>query len=329
MRIEGIRQRVPFLVLKEIHMVLFTSNRQLARAENIRSVFEEYDGDKQFMYVDPYRPNLAELSSGKYRLRVADEYVKASPGKCIFIGHGFPTGKKVGLEQPRPYHQARYSSLITYAIAPSENLIGLVARQCGIPEERVLPYGLPRTDAYYGKVKGDGHTLTADKRAYLYAPTFRNSWEGSLPVIDWDYIDGELTDDEIFIVKPHPNTPGILRKPYRHIIEVSSQVPSTAYLIDCDVLISDYSTIIFDAHVLRKPVILFEKDVTYRQRRGMVLKYPEQYASRYCNTEQELVRLCRSADGPGKEDTECREYTAGGCDGHSVEKICQLIRGEI
>ena len=298
----------------------------LQRAENICAAFEGYDGDKHFMRVDPYHPNMAELSSSKYGLRVADEYVKTSPGKCIFIGHGYPSGKLVGLDQPHPYHGPAYSRLITYATSPSEDMVPIVARQCGIPEERVLPIGLPRTDAYFGKMKGDGGTLIADKRLYLYAPTFRNNWEGRMPAIEWDYIDDHLTDDELFVVKPHPNTLNILRKPYRHIVEVSPDVPSTSFLIDCDVLITDYSTIMFDAHVLRKPVILFERNYEYRIKRGMVMQYPEEYASRYCRTEDELVYLCRTADKPKEADEQIRKHTAGACDGHSVERLCKLIK---
>lgn len=305
--------------------VLFTSNRMLQRAENIRAVFEEYEGDKRFYCVNPYRSN-PDLISSKYALRVADEYISASPGKCIFIGHGFPTGKKVGLDQPHPYHRKENGRLITWAIAPSVNLVPLVARQCGIPEERVLPLGMPRTDAYFGKMKGDGGTLVGDKRVYLFAPTYRTREEGPLPDIDWNYIDSHLNDDEILIVKPHMLTRNILRRPYKHIVEVSSDVPSAPYLIDCDVMITDFSTILFDAHILKKPVVLFHKDDSYLKTRGMEMTYPDAYASRHCRTEDELIHLCRTADGQGEADIKCLEYTAGACDGHSTERIINLIK---
>ena len=53
-------------------MVLFTSHRPLTRAENIRAALEGYDGDKQFIQIDPCRPNISALSSPAYRIRVAD-----------------------------------------------------------------------------------------------------------------------------------------------------------------------------------------------------------------------------------------------------------------
>lgn len=306
-------------------MVLFTSNRPLIRAENIRAVYENYDGDKHFICVNPYVRN-PELSSSRYSPRVSDEYVGASPGKCLFIGHGFPSGKKVGLDQPFPYHRKENGRLITYATAPSKNLIGLVARQCGISPEQVLPLGMPRTDAYFGKKKGDGGTPYGNVRMYLFAPTYRTKEEGKLPDIDWKYIDSRLTDDEMLVVKPHMLTKHILHGRYRHIVEVSSELPSTPWLIDCDALVTDYSTILFDAHILRKPVILFEKISGYLQARGMEMKYPDDYASRYCQTEDELITLCRYADGQNEADRKCLEYTAGACDGHSIERVIHQIK---
>ena len=308
--------------------VLFTSNRPLTRCENLRAVFEAYPGDKHFICINPYKPN-PEVRSSKYSLRVSDEYIGASPGKCIHIGHGFPNGKTCGLDQPRPYFRRENSRLITYAIAPSENLVDMVARQCGVPADRVKPYGMPRTDAYVGKAKGDGGTPYADKRVYLFAPTYRTKEEGWLPAIDWNYIDGRLTDSEVMIVKPHMLTKHILHGRYRHITEVSSELPSTPYLIDCDVLITDYSTIMFDAHILRKPVVLFEKETGYLKTRGMEMDYPGAYASRYCQTEDDLVTLCRYAEGQGEADIKCLEFTAGSCDGHATERVVKLIEETI
>ena len=102
--------------------------------------------------------------------------------------------------------------------------------------------------------------------------------------------------------------------------------PSGPYLIDCDVLITDYSTIMLDAHVLKKPVILFEKEPGFVGRRGLWLPYPDGYASRYCTTESGLIQRARVANGQRELDILCRERTAGACDGHSTERVIDLIR---
>lgn len=306
-------------------MVLFTSERSLKRAENIRAVYDAYDGPKEFIQVDPYNPS-PELTASRFELRVTDELVRSTPGKVIMIGHGLSGGKYYGLDQPHPYFRRCCSQLLTYVVATSEAMIDMTAKQCGVDVSRVLPLGMPRTDAYFGKRKGDGGTLLAKKRAYLYAPTFRNGNEPPMPRIDWDKIDNALTDDELLVVKPHMITKHILEGHYDHIIEVSSDVPSTPYLIDCDVLITDYSSIMLDAHILRKPVILFEKEKGFVEARGMYLDYPGGYASRYATTEDDLIAMMQVAEGQGQEDLKCLELTAGSCDGHSTERVIELIK---
>lgn len=307
-------------------MVLFTSNRPLNRAENIKAVYDCYDGEKDFIQTDPLHYNPA-LASKKYKVRVTDEFVWLSQGKTIMIGHGISGGKSYGLDQPRAYHRRENGRFITYAISTSEAMNDLVARQCGVAISSVLALGMPRTDAYIGRRKGDGRTLLADKRSYLFAPTWRNSNEPKAPEIDYDILDKILTDDEIFAVKPHMITGNVLKKHYRHIVEISSEEPSTPYLIDCDVLITDYSSIMLDAHVLDKPVVIFEKEKGYVEKRGLYLKYPEEYASRYCTNEKDLIFQLRTAFEPGEADIKCKMITASACDGHSSERVVKLIKG--
>ena len=306
-------------------MILFTSNRSLDRAENIKAVYTAYDGDKEFIQMNPWKYD-PRLASPKYTVRVTDEFMYLS-GKTIMIGHGICGGKRFGLDQPRAYHRIENARWLTYVISTSEATRSIVARQSGVPIWKVKPLGMPRTDAYFGKQKGDGNTFLAGKRAYLYAPTFRNANEPKMPEINWHVIDSMLTDDEVFVVKPHMNTGRMLKETYRHIVEVSPNEPSTDYLIDCDVLVTDYSSIMFDAHVLGKPVVLFEKELGYVSGRGMYFTYPEKYASRYCTSEEGLVNELKTAFAPGEADIKCRELTAGACDGHSTERVVQLIKG--
>ena len=307
---------------------LFTSNRELIRAENITALFDWYDGDKQFIRTYPHRQD-DRLSSTKYSIRICDEFIGSSPGKAIMIGHGLAGAKTFGLDQPFPYHAKSRARLLTWVITTSEEMIPITARQSGVPESRVLPLGMPRTDLYFGRKKGDGGTPFANKRVYLYVPTFRNRNEGKLPGIDWRKLDNMLTDDEVFIVKAHMVTGTILNCPtgtYRHIVEASSRAPSTPYLLDCDVVITDYSSIMLDAHILGKPVVLFDKTEGFIQTRGMSFPYPQGYASRFAANEEQLIEIMKNAYWPGFEDYRCRETNCGACDGHATERVVDLIK---
>lgn len=308
--------------------VLFAGTKPLERAENLKAVFDAYDGSKVYVQVDPWRHH-PEIQSGKYDVMVCDEFPTMSPGVAILIGHGIAGGKTSGLEQPHPYMSPRDAELITYAINASPAMVGLVARYTGISEAQVIPLGMPRTDAYVGKKKGDGKTELANKRAYLYAPTYRSREETPMPIIDWHWLDDQLTDDELLAVKPHTMTKNILNRTYKHIKEYLAYDATTPYLYDCDVIISDYSTIIFDGYLMNKPTVLFDKSSGYLKTRGMYLDYPEQYSSRYCSTERDLLEMIRTADGLTEVELSCKKLVAEKCDGHSVERICEFIRSLI
>ena len=304
--------------------VLFASRRPLGRCENITAIYEAYDGDKEFVQL----PSAKIADSSQYGLLVSDDSVPFSPGKLILVTHGASGGKSYGLKQPQPYHDKGRAKLIDYVVSTSDRTISLEAMQHGVSDYKVLPLGMPRMDVYFGKKKGYGCTVLAKyKKSYLYVPTMRKLFEPKPPEIDFDYIDSQLTDDEIMVVKRHMVTKEpILRKTYKHIVEAEPSEPSAPYLIDADVVITDYSSILFDAHVLEKSVILFEKDKGFVEVRGMSFPYPQGYASRYVRNEQDLVRVMKEADGPLTEDIACRKRSCGACDGHSTERVVNLIK---
>ena len=299
--------------------VLFTSNRPLNRAENIKSVYDAYDGDKEFFQTGRRATNWGiqpDYSSGKYSLLVADDLPNDSPGKCIFIGHGMGACKTYGLDQPYAYFSK--PDLITYAIASSEDMVPIVARQCGISEEQVIPLGMPRTDAYFQSEQED-HSF----RYHLYAPTFRSgSWQP-----DWNDIHWHMPEGHKLIVKPHMVTKQLfVRNVWSSIEGYPSSIPTTPFLLKADTVVTDYSSIMFDAMVLRKPVILFAKDKEqYLKERGTYFPYPDRYSKYFFDNEREMTRCLEYAEWDD-HDEELRQFYAGACDGSCIERTLELIR---
>ena len=114
-----------------------------------------------------------------------------------------------------------------------------------------------------------------------------------------------------------------------HVVEIGPDEPSTPYVIDCDVLATDYSTILADAYIANKPGVLFCPDWReYVEVRGMCLKYPDDYCSVVTTDERSLVEgfRCAYLHGMGPIERICRELMAGACDGHSSERVVELVR---
>lgn len=315
--------------------VLFNSSRPLGRCENLTAVWDAYDGAKRFV-----RGGFGDLSRhADCPVLVTDEFVRAKPPGSIvvMVSHGITGGKHYGNDQPSGAYTPEACALVDWYATSSEAGRRFRASAAGIPIERCVPLGMPRTDAYVGKEKGDGGTFLAKfPRAYLYAPTFRSSCDEPLPRIDWASLDALMDDDEVLVVKRHMvvRDPMLGGRRYVHVCEADSMEPSTPYLIDCDVLCTDFSSILFDGYLLGKPSVLAAGATDpYLRTRGMYWRYPDQYGSRVVplrdgGMEAAWLDALRdaAANGMGPVERGCRERTADACDGHSTERVVALVR---
>lgn len=318
-----------------IEMILFCSEHAPNRAENLRAVFDAYCGPKT--WGRGYSV-INDAPQRGYAVAVTDTMMPWIPEKLsmplVFVGHGITGGKSYAFDQPVEYLDRRSAGQVDFAVCASTHTRGIVARQLRIDVERVLPLGMPRTDGLVGKLKGDGGTvLPGAARSYLYAPTFRDGYERApLPVIDWARLDSMMEDDELMVVKRHYYTEQpLLDGECRHIVESGNMEPSTPYLIDCDVLLTDFSSIVFDAYVAGKPAVLAtDFSDGYLAERGMYFEYPGGYGSRHLDiqgNEAAMLATLRQAAAEGMDAHELaiRDYTADMCDGQSARRVAELI----
>ena len=305
--------------------VLFAGTRPYGRAENISALYDAYQGEKKYLGIYDYNEFL-KINSQDYDIMIIDEFPRRFAKKNILIWHAIQGGKYIGYNQPAPYIDNSITNKIDYIIAAGDGAIPMWASCANISQDKIIPLGMPRTDMFIDKKKGDGHTILANKRAYLYVPTFRELDEPASFKINFEQLDHELTDNEIFAVKAHMRGKVMLDKSYKHIIEIPSTEPSSPYLYDCNVVITDYSSIIFDGYLLNKPAVLFEKKTGYPEVRGMYMKYPQEYCSKYATNEKDLLDILRSTNILTQIEQNVIQKVANKCDGHSCERICNLIQ---
>ena len=314
--------------------VLFVSENALERAENLNAVYTAYGGDKEFSHGWEAYMRAPSLGCSAVVIDTMPPYMPGKDMPVVFIGHGIPGGKLYGFDQPIKYVDERVRGQIDYAVCPSHMECAILARQTGVPIERVLPLGMPRTDALVGSSKGDGGTVLANyRRAYLYMPTFRSGYEEApLPDIRWDVVDSMLGDGEVFAVKRHYFTvQPLVRERFKHVIELGNQEPSMPYLMDCDAVLTDFSSVSWDAFIAGKPVVMATDHAAgYLRHRGMYWDYPEGYAACWHDiegSERAVLEMLRAAADRGLcgYERELRDKTADMCDGRSTERVCDLI----
>lgn len=318
--------------------VLFVSQNDLERAENLKAVFDAYDGEKEFR-KGAHNMRLAEKEG--FSVVVCDALPDVIYDKhdvvSINTSHGITGNKIYGIPENREWCKPEAYRQTDIAITASESSIPICAGSLGIPEDRVLALGIPRTDAYFGKLKGDGMTLLGKvEHAYLYVPTFRDpTLGGYLPEINWDKLDTLLHDDELLVVKRHYFTESRLVPGFHeHIVEISRWDPLTPYLLDADVIVTDYSSVMFDGYLMGKPSVLVTDDADgFLKDRPMCYDYPSFYGSITVNINGNVHALVakmreayRKRHKLGDVERKCIETVASACDGHATERVVDLIR---
>ena len=103
--------------------------------------------------------------------------------------------------------------------------------------------------------------LAAHRRIFFYLPTFRDSGR-SFADFDWSRLDGQLEEQNAsLLIKFHPVDQTELQLNARNVHVLDRHHDVYRVLPHTSVLISDYSSIIWDYLLLRRPVILFAPDL--------------------------------------------------------------------
>ncbi|MBR2256211.1 MAG: CDP-glycerol glycerophosphotransferase family protein [Blautia sp.] len=119
------------------------------------------------------------------------------------------------------------------------------------------------------------------KTCFAYMPTWRgqsnhdiqSDRQGGEIAEMLERIDESMSDDQLLYVNFHPIMADALPlEGYRHILPFPAEIDKYEFLNAADALITDYSSVMFDYSVTRKPVILFMYDYEeYMYDRGMYL----------------------------------------------------------
>jgi CDP-glycerol glycerophosphotransferase (TagB/SpsB family) len=184
----------------------------------------------------------------------------------------------------RRWYIRRRLAQINMIVAPGELERSRYVTAFGGRPERIRVLGSPRFDVIqggpaYDRVAGGDlrHELGLDKneRAILWLPTWRDQGDAWLPRLHHDVVDRALDDTGVFLVKPHPYSDHAVfaaRLPQHPRVRLltDAAVDVNCLLRITDVLVTDYSSAVFDFALLERPIYFFAPDVhDYRGGEGL------------------------------------------------------------
>jgi CDP-ribitol ribitolphosphotransferase len=205
----------------------------------------------------------------------------------VQVWHAAGALKRFGLDAPvlrRPSERRFLHRNYDFVVVGGEAARRPYASALRTPVRRVLALGSPRTDFFFDHPAMAtarqrivaAHPELDGRRVVLYAPTFRGAGEMKRPApgFDAERLRAQLPDDHVLVLKTHPNldpeaTPSV---GFDLVIDHTSEI-NDLFTVS-DILVTDYSSSIFEWALLRRPLVLLVGDLDrYEHDPGMYIDY--------------------------------------------------------
>ncbi|MFV0379763.1 MAG: CDP-glycerol glycerophosphotransferase family protein [Anaerorhabdus sp.] len=253
---------------------------------------------------------FVKLNSAYYDYLVASsEYVfdcgqlqsirKVFSNSCwVNLWHGIPI-KKMMVDLPKPsfsiINNYRY---FDYFVSPSKYYTNIL-RNSFLYEGKVLETGSPRYDFAFvnqsNNLKERLH-IKENEKVILYAPTFRRPGKVNIP-FEINKIEELFGGPVKIIVKAHYLNELSLKS--SGVIDMTDYSSISDLFEISDLVISDYSSLIFDYALHHKPLILFHYDYEqYKSERGFYFELSDYYSKIAYNKEDlySMIKKIKKTD---------------------------------
>lgn len=182
----------------------------------------------------------------------------------------------------------------------------------GIPTDHVVATGIPRTDVFFDEAYKQAarkkfyqaHPQFADKKLILFAPTFRGTVKETAfyptELFDIGTVCDNIPEDYAIIVKHHPFVSDVQPIPARcrdRVIDLSEESELNDLLFVTDVIITDYSSLVFEASLLDIPMIFYAFDLErYIDERDFYFDFKQYVPGKIAYSLDEIIHAINHKD---------------------------------
>lgn len=165
-----------------------------------------------------------------------------------------------------------------------------------LTDDNLYKVGMPRNEIVLkndqkiiDKVKSE--LEIGNKKIILYAPTWREN-PNDLKLMDFAEWKKILADDYILLVKAHGLTQGFTIGKNSFVRDISDYEETAELILAADILITDYSSIMFDFTLTNKPIFIYMTDYEkYVAERGVYFDLQETELSIFEKDKQLLEHI--------------------------------------
>jgi CDP-ribitol ribitolphosphotransferase len=202
--------------------------------------------------------------------------------------------------------------------------------------------GIPRTDTFFDQAHVAATTsrvrarydLPAGKRVILYAPTFRGeavTTAESPTDLDLELLRRELDDDHVVLLRAHPFVvarQSIAAGLAGFVVDASAEPEINDLMLVSDVLITDYSSAMYEFALLERPMAFFAPDhAAYEAERGFYLDYPADLPGPAFESTADLAAWLRAGSFDLDRVRRFRAESFDVADGRATERfVTEIVR---
>jgi len=290
----------------------------------------------------PYYENLARSAYLVTNSRLPQWFTRREGQTVLQTWHGSML-KRIGFDiekirgKSRDYHEklAHEVAQWDYLVSPSPWATPIL-RQAFRFDGEILETGYPRNDIFFAPDRHETAERTrrvlglpADKKVIMYAPTWRDNKfysRGKYKLdlrLDLERAYEKLGDEYVLMVRRHPwVVDRVPRAGKDFVYDVSTYPEIMDLFLITDVLVTDYSSLMFDFANTGRPMLFFTYDMTeYRDNlRGFYFDFEETAPGPLLPTSDELIEAIADVDAVAAAHT--ARYQA------FVDQFCPLDDGK-
>jgi len=234
----------------------------------------------------------------------------------------------------------------THVCASDPGILPQLAEAYACDPAIVMPWGVPRTDFFFNPTNIadsrekilEAFPEIGDRKIVLYAPTFRGESMDAARhdnALDYEILSRELDAACALVLKPHPRVPARIPHPQQDqdpFVFDAAHLPIETLLCAADLLISDYSSLIFEYSLLGRPMLFYPYDLEdYDRARSFYFPYLRFVPGDLVWSAEDIAAAVRRNLFEGQFDparvAAFRDANMSACDGHSAERILHNIFG--
>lgn len=344
------------------NQIAFISHRRAELSGNFAFIHKYLVEDKDLRMVYFFSKNVSMLNPAKIikfcyicatsKVILLDEFTPQvhyldlrKPTRLLQLWHATGAFKtfgftRIGKPKGSPQDTRNHRSY-DYVTVSSSYCIKCHSEGFGVDDKVIAPTGIPRTDVFFDEAYAnktrvkfyEKYPELVGKKIIMFAPTFRGMLKEDahypFEKFNVEKVLSSLSDEYVLLIKHHPfvEQKHPVPEAYRdRVYDFSDDTEINDLLFVCDLIISDYSSLVFEAALLNIPMLFYVFDyVKYVRERDFYFDLDIYAPGKLVTKQKDLIKSIQEKDFHTEKIEPFAEMFFDRRDGKSTQAVVELV----